>query len=128
MASGAGHDYTPPVFKGAKLYRLNATTGKESGAHSTLASSEELQLQNGHTIWPNGYDNQLNRYAKGPNQTGLFQHPQGWVSTSTPITISGNIFLFLQVKATSKSSKIPQPGYLGDPDASMTPFMEAVYQ
>ncbi len=123
----AGHDYTPPVFKGAKLYCLNATTGKEIWSSLNFGVVGGVAAADGYMIWPNGYDNQLYCYAKGPTQVTV-SAPAVGVSTSTPITISGTI---TDISAGAKQQAVAANFPNGLPcisDASMTPFMEAVYQ
>ena len=123
----AGHDYTPPVFKGAKLYCLNATTGEEIWSSLNFGVVGGVAAADGYMIWPNGYDNQLYCYGKGPTKLTV-SAPTVGVTTSTPITISGTI---TDISAGSKQQSVLANFPNGLPcvsDASMTQFMEAVYQ
>jgi outer membrane protein assembly factor BamB len=65
----AGHDYTPPVFKGAKQYCLNATTGEEIWEYLTFSIASSPACADGILVKFNGYDNQIYAYGKGPSRT-----------------------------------------------------------
>jgi outer membrane protein assembly factor BamB len=65
----AGHDYTPPVFRGAKLYCLNATTGEEVWSSLSFNIVGTPACADGYMVWFNGYDNQIYCYGKGPSAT-----------------------------------------------------------
>jgi outer membrane protein assembly factor BamB len=67
----AGHDYTPPVFKGAKLYALNATTGEEIWSSLCFSMASSPAVADGIMVKLNGYDNQIYAYGKGPSATAV---------------------------------------------------------
>ncbi|MGO8805824.1 MAG: PQQ-binding-like beta-propeller repeat protein [Candidatus Bathyarchaeia archaeon] len=123
----AGHDYTPPVFQGAELYCLNATTGKEIFETLDYAVTGTAGLDDGYMVWDNGYDNQIYCYGTGPTRTTVTA-PDVGVTTATPITITGTV---TDISAGSQQNAVAMNFPNGLPavsDASMSQFMEAVYQ
>jgi len=72
----AGHDYTPPVFKGAKLYCLNATTGEEIWESLSFDIVGTAACADGYMVWFNGYDNQIYCYGKGPSAITVMASPK----------------------------------------------------
>ena len=123
----AGHDYTPPVFKGAKLYCINATTGKEVWDSLNFDIISSPAIADGIMVWLNGYDNQIYAYGQGPSATTV-SAPQVGITTATPVTFTGTV---LDVSAGSQQEAVKANFPYGLPcvsDASMTQFMEAVYQ
>ena len=123
----AGHDYTPPVFKGAKLYALNATTGEEIWNSLSFNIICSPCIADGVMVWDNGYDNQLYAYGKGPSKLTV-DVPSIGVTTNTPITIKGTI---TDISAGSQQEAVAANFPNGLPcisDASQSQFMEAVYQ
>jgi hypothetical protein len=78
-------------------------------------------------VWSNGYDNQLYCYGKGPTKLTV-SAPAVGVTTSSPITISGTI---TDISAGAKQQAVAANFPNGLPcvsDASMSQFMEVVYQ
>ncbi len=65
----SGHDYTPPVWKGAQLYCIDAETGDEIWSSLSFDIVGSPALHDGYMIWMNGYDNQIYCYNKGPSAT-----------------------------------------------------------
>jgi outer membrane protein assembly factor BamB len=60
----AGHDYTPPVFKGAQLYCVNASTGEKIWSSLSFDIVGSPAAAEGYMIWFNGYDNQISATIK----------------------------------------------------------------
>jgi hypothetical protein len=125
---GTGHEYTPPVFKGAKVYCLNATTGKEIWSIIDWPGSKgDWFIGDGVFVAPNIYDMQLYAYAPGPTKTTVTA-PSVGVTTETPVTISGTV---MDISPGSQQSAVAMNFPNGLPcvsDASMTPWMEFVYE
>jgi hypothetical protein len=125
---GTGHEYTPPVFKGAKVYCLNATTGDEMWSIIDWPGSKgDWVIGDGVFVSPNIYDMQLYAYAPGPTKTTVTA-PSVGVTTETPVTISGTV---MDISPGSQQSAVAMNFPNGLPcvsDESMTPFMEAVYE
>jgi hypothetical protein len=72
----AGHDYTPPVFKGAKQYCLNATTGELIWDSLCFSINSIPAVADGVLVKFNGYDNQIYGYGKGPSATTVSAAPK----------------------------------------------------
>ncbi len=85
-----GHEYSPPLFRGAKQLALNTTDG------SLIWSILGFDVTNGATIVDgvvtvlNAYDNQLYSYSQGPTAMTVTA-PDVGATTATPITIRGTI-------------------------------------
>ncbi len=123
----SGHDYTPPVYKGAKLYCLNATTGDKIWDSLSFNIASAPALADGYMVWYNGYDNQIYSYGQGPTKTTITA-PNIGVTTATPITITGTV---TDISSGSQQDAVAMNFPNGLPcvsDASMSQFMEAVYQ
>ncbi|MGD0070905.1 MAG: hypothetical protein ABSB71_05030 [Candidatus Bathyarchaeia archaeon] len=128
----SGHSYTPPVYKGSKLYAINATTGQlvfnildfngdGNGPYCTLPISDGIM------ITENSYDNQLYAFGMGPSKTTVTA-PNIGVTTSTPVTITGTV---TDISAGSQQNAVAMNFPNGLPavsDASQTAWMEYVYE
>ncbi len=121
-----GHEYSPPLFHNAHLLALNATTGElvwdNLGFDCTATA-----VAYGILTTFNSYDGQIYGYGKGPSQLTVTA-PNVGVTTSTPITISGTI---TDISAGASQHAVAANFPNGLPcvfDASMSSFMEAVYQ
>ena len=119
----AGHDYTSPVFKGAKLYCINATDGKEIFDTLNFGIVGGPGLADGYMVWDNGYDNQIYSYGMGPSAVSVEAQQFG-----SAIVIRGSVI----DKSAGTQQAAPAADFPnGVPcvsDASMSRFMEAVYQ
>jgi hypothetical protein len=123
----AGHDYTPPVFRGAKLYSLNATTGEEIWSSLSFDIVGSPAVADGIMVWYNGYDNQLYAYGKGPSATTVTAAPkisvhgssvlvEGMVTDESPGTTE-----------YAQTARFPN-GVPAIADESMSAWMEYLYQ
>jgi hypothetical protein len=124
-----GHTYSPPLYHYAKLYCLNATTGVQIWNINdyTTANGPEAAIADGILLEPNAYDNQIYAFGKGPTKLTV-NVPAVGVTTSAPITISGAI---IDISPGADQLAVAKNFPNGLPcvsDASMTGFMEAVYQ
>jgi hypothetical protein len=121
-----GHEYNPPLFHGAQLMALNATTGKM--IWSTLDMSiESTSISYGIILSRNAYDNQIYAFGKGPS-TMTVTAPNTGVTTATPITITGTV---MDISPGSKQSAVALNFPTGIPcvsDESQSHWMEHVYQ
>jgi outer membrane protein assembly factor BamB len=123
----AGHDYTAPVFKGAKLYCINATTGKEIWSSLSFDIVSSPALADGYMVWDNGYDNQIYCYGKGPSATTATA-PQAGVELGRSLVISGTV---LDVSAGTQQEAVKANfpyGVAAVSDASQSAWMEYLYQ
>jgi len=123
----AGHDYTPPVFKGAKLYCIDATTGEEIWSSLSFNIISSPAASDGVMVWYNGYDNQVYAYGKGPSATTVTAPGVG-VSTARPVTITGTVMdISAGVEQNAVASNFPN-GLPCVSDESQSKWMEFVFQ
>ena len=121
-----GHEYSPPLFHGALELALNATTGKlvwdNLGFDDTATA-----VAYGILTTYNSYDGQIYAYGQGPSKTTV-SAPAVGVTTATPVVISGMV---TDISAGASQAAVAANFPNGLPcvsDASMTGFMEAVYE
>jgi len=123
----AGHDYTPPLFKGAQIYCLNATTGELIWSSLSFNVEASPAIADGIMLWDNAYDTQLYAYGMGPSATTVTA-PDVGVTTATPVTITGSV---MDISAGSQQNAVAMNFPHGLPcvsDASMSQWMEYVYE
>jgi outer membrane protein assembly factor BamB len=122
-----GRCYDPPLFPGGEKLAINCTDGslvwEISGAFqrdvSPIADSEML-------AW-NGYDGQIYGFGIGPSKTTVTA-PDPVTSVGSPIVITGTV---TDISTGASQEAVAANFPSGLPcvsDASMTPFMEAVYE
>jgi hypothetical protein len=117
-------DYTPPVFKGAKIYCMNATTGKLIWSSLNFGLVGTEACADGIMVWHNGYDNQIYAYGKGQTATT--------VTASPKVSVNGDSVL-VEGTVTDQSPGetclgIPAAGTPAISDESMSAWMEYLYQ
>jgi hypothetical protein len=121
-----GHEYNPPLFHEALELALNATTGKvvwDNLGFDVTATA----VADGIMTTYNAYDGQIYAYGQGPSKTTV-SAPQVGVTTATPVTITGSV---TDISAGASQEAVAANFPNGLPcvsDASMTQFMEAVYE
>jgi hypothetical protein len=123
----SGHDYTPPVFKGAKLYCLNATNGDLVWDSLSFNIISSPACADGYMLWFNGYDSQVYCYGKGPSATTI--------SIQNDVTTYGNKVLVKGMvtdespgtKEYAQTARFPH-GVPAISDESMSSWMEYLYQ
>ncbi len=123
----AGHDYTPPVFKGAQLYCINATDGKEIWESLSFDIEGSPAVADGYMVWFSGYDNQIYSYGKGPSALTVTS-PQAGVEVGKSIDISGTV---LDTSAGTQQDAIKANYPYGVPaisDASQSDWMNYLYE
>jgi hypothetical protein len=84
-----GHDYGPPLFSGAKIYALNATTGELVWDIINFATGSSLPIAYGYMMSFNAYDNRIYCYGKGQTATTVETSPV--INSATQIQISGTV-------------------------------------
>jgi hypothetical protein len=121
-----GHEYTPPLFHGALELALNATTGQLVWDNLGFDDTSTAVAYGVMTTF-NAYDGQIYAYAQGPSKTTVCA-PNVGVTTATPITITGSV---TDISPGASQQAVAANFPNGLPcvsDASMTQFMEAVYE
>jgi len=121
-----GHEYSPPTFLGAQELAVNCTTGQLVWKIDGFDINGLPYMAYGQMTILDGYNNLIEDFGQGPSATTI-SAPQVGVTTATPITITGSV---MDVSAGAKQEAVAADFPNGLPcvsDASMTPFMEAVY-
>ncbi|MGO8805917.1 MAG: PQQ-binding-like beta-propeller repeat protein [Candidatus Bathyarchaeia archaeon] len=124
---GEGHEYSPPLFRGADLIAVNLTNGQPVWSILNFDVDGGSAISDGVLLSLSAYDNQIYAYGMGPSETTV-NAPSVGVTTATPITITGSV---MDISAGSKQEAVAANFPHGLPcvsDASMTQFMEAVYE
>jgi outer membrane protein assembly factor BamB len=123
----SGHNYGPPLYNGAEVYALNTTDGSLVWSMRNFATGGSMPISCGYLITFNCYDNQLYAYGKGSTKTTI-SAPQIGITTNTPVTITGTITdISPGASQTVVANNYPN-GLPCVSDASMSDFMEAVYE
>ena len=120
----AGHGYNPPVFKGAKMYCVNATNGNLLWSLLGFHTYNGILVADGFLVAYNSYDAQIYCYGKGRTATT--------VSASPKVSALGNNVL-IEGTVTDQSPGqtclgVPAAGTPAISDASMSPWMEYLYE
>ncbi|HUK84692.1 MAG TPA: hypothetical protein VLU95_02410 [Candidatus Acidoferrum sp.] len=121
-----GHEYSPPLFHNAQVLAINGTTGQLIWSNLAFDDTSTAIAYGVMTTF-NSYDGQVYAYAQGPSRTTV-SAPQVGITTATPVTITGTV---TDVSAGASQQAVAANFPNGLPcvsDASMTPFMEAVYE
>jgi hypothetical protein len=125
VSSSASHG--DALFRGAKLYAVNATTGKEQWSIDGSFIGKCFALADGYLVNYNAYDNQIYTFGQGPSKTTVTA-PNLGITTATPITITGTV---TDISAGASQQAVAANFPNGLPavsDASMSQFMAAVYE
>jgi outer membrane protein assembly factor BamB len=121
------HTVTDPIYKGARVVALNASTGKEVWTLSCYGSMATPAIADGYTTFLNGYDMQIYTTGKGPSSTTV-QTPQTGILAGNNVVIQGSITdVSAGTKQTAQAADFPN-GVPVASDNSMTDWMEHVYQ
>jgi hypothetical protein len=121
-----GHEYSPPLFRGAKQLAINTTDGSLIWEISGFDVTNAATIVDGYATVLNAYDNQLYTYGKGPSHITVTA-PDIGVTTATPITFRGTITdLAAGTKQDAQAANFPD-GVPCVSDESMSRFMEYVY-
>jgi hypothetical protein len=121
-----GHEFSPPLFRGAQQLALNITNGQVIWSIQAMDVDGTSAVTDGVFTTLNAYDNQIYAYGEGPSKTTVTA-PDVGVTTATPITITGTV---MDISAGSQQEAVAANFPNGLPcvsDASMSQFMEAVY-
>jgi len=123
----SGHDYSPPVFKGAKLYCLNATTGDMIWSSLSFDIVGSPACADGYMLWFNGYDNQIYAYGKGPSATTVTASPKVSVHGSNVLVEGYVTDISPGTEEYAQTARFPNgvPAIAGE---SMSAWMEYLYQ
>jgi len=120
-----GHTYSPPLFRGSKMWCLNAETGEPIWNASFFVDANQATgvIADGYFVNINGYDNQLYSFGKGLSATTV-SVPDTAVPKGTPVLIKGTV---TDQSPGQTCLGIPAAGTPAISDESMTPWMEYMY-
>ncbi|MGA2681017.1 MAG: PQQ-binding-like beta-propeller repeat protein [Candidatus Bathyarchaeia archaeon] len=121
-----GHEYSPPLFHGAQVLALNGTTGQLIWKELDFADTGAEVSYNIMTAY-NSYDGQIYAYGQGPSKT-IVSVPDPITAVGSKVMIEGRV---TDVSAGASQQAVASNFPNGLPcvsDASMSQFMEAVYE
>jgi hypothetical protein len=122
-----GRCYDPPLFPGGEKLAINCTDGSLVWEISGAFQRDVSPIADGELLGWNGYDGQIYAFGQGPTKTTVTAPAVG-VTTSTPVTITGTV---TDISTGSQQEAVAVNFPNGLPcvsDASMTPWMEYVYE
>ncbi len=121
-----GHEYSPPLFRGAKQIAVNITDGSLVWEITGFDVTNAATIVDGYVTVLNAYDNQLYTYGKGPSKLTV-DAPAVGVTSGTPVVIRGTITdIAAGTKQEAQAANFPN-GLPCVSDASMSRWMEYVY-
>jgi outer membrane protein assembly factor BamB len=122
-----GHEYSPPLFRGAQEVALNLTDGQPVWSLLAFNANSPPAISDGVLTFLNDYDNQIYALGMGPSATTVTA-PDIGVTTATPVTITGTV---TDISAGSQQNAVAANFPHGLPcvsDASQSAWMEYVYE
>jgi hypothetical protein len=122
-----GRCYDPPLFPGGEKLAINCTNGNLVWEISGAFQRDVSPIADGEMLGWNGYDGQIYAFGIGPSKTTVTA-PNVGVTVSTPIMITGTV---TDISAGSQQEAVAANFPNGLPcvsDASMTPWMEYIYE
>ncbi len=122
-----GRCYDPPLFPGGEKVAINCTNGHEVWEINGAFQRDPSPIADGELLGWNGYDGQIYGFGVGPSQTTVTA-PNPVTTVGAPIVITGSV---TDISAGSKQDAVAANFPHGLPcvsDASMTAFMEGVYE
>jgi len=121
-----GHEYSPPLFRGAQQLALNTTDGSLIWKIMGFDVTNAAPIVDGVAMVLNAYDNQLYAYSQGPSKLTVAA-PSVGVTTSTPISITGTVTdISAGTQQQAQAANFPN-GLPCVSDASQSAWMEYVY-
>ena len=124
------HTIETPIFKGALVRAINATTGAEIWTLSDYTGefgAMSFAMADGYATFFNGYDNQVYSVGRGPS-TLTVSAPNTGVASGSSVVLRGTV---MDVSAGTKQDQQAANFAAGVPvssDASMREWMGYVYQ
>ncbi len=123
------HSAQPPLYKGALVRALNATTGEEIwtltgwGGHHRR---EGFAVADGFLLYLNHYDMQIYSVGKGPSAMTVTA-PKSGIPFGQSVVISGTVLdIAAGTKQNEQAARFPN-GVAAVSDANMSAWMEYVY-
>jgi hypothetical protein len=113
--AATGNSHGDPLFRGARLYGINATSGEEVWKIGGFYLGT-MPVADGYLVAFNGYDNSLYCFGKGQTATA--------VAASPKISVNGDSVL---IEGTVTDQSAGAKGTPAMSDASMSAWMEYLY-
>ncbi len=128
------HTIINPIYKGAQVTAINATTGQQIWSLSSYASEwsnsgsgSDFIVADGYATFFNGYDAQIYSVGIGPSVTKVTA-PQTAIAASSEVVIQGTVMdTSAGTQQTVQKADFPN-GVPVSSDASMADWMGHVYQ
>ena len=119
----AGHGYNPPIFKGAKMYCINASDGNLLWSLLGYHTYTPILIADGYLLAYNSYDAQVYCYGKGQTETRVTASPKvsEWGDT---ILIEGSV---TDQSPGDSCLGVPVAGTPAIADEYMSEWMEYLY-
>jgi outer membrane protein assembly factor BamB len=121
-----GHEYSPPLFRGAQELCLNITNGELIWSIQGFGVTNPPAIADGIMTLLDAYDNQIYAYGRGPSKTTVTA-PDPVGSVGSPIVIRGTI---TDISAGAEQTAVAKNFPNGLPcvsDASQSGWMQFVY-
>ncbi len=119
---GAGNSHGDPLFSGAELYAINATSGKQVWSINGFFE-DTMPIADGILVAFNGYDNQLYAFSRGQSATTV-SAPDTAIPQGTPALIKGTV---TDQSPGTTCLGIAAAGTPAISDDSMSAWMEYLY-
>jgi hypothetical protein len=121
-----GHMYSPPLFHKAQQLALNLTDGKLVWSIDAFDVTSGPAISDGVMTTLNAYDNQIYAYGKGPSAMSVTA-PKTSIELGRSVVIEGSVVdIAAGTQQQAQAANFPN-GVPAVSDASMSPFMEAIY-
>jgi hypothetical protein len=124
------HTIETPIFKGALIRAINATTGAEIWTLSDYTGefgAMSFAMADGYATFFNGYDNRVYSVGQGPSALTVTA-PDAGVASGSSVVIRGYVTdIAAGTKQTQQAANFPN-GVPVSSDASMREWMGYVYQ
>jgi hypothetical protein len=125
------HTVNTPIYKGAKAFAINATTGEQIWALRGVTEQAQQPttgaIADGFNTFLNGYDNQIYVLGRGPSQTTVVA-PTALTTSGSSILLQGTVTdISSGTKQDEQAARFPA-GVPVAADTCMTEWMAYVYQ
>jgi len=120
----SGHAYNPPIFKGARIYCINATDGTQIWSNLGFYTYDPVEIADGIMVAYSVYDAQIYAYGQGRSATTVTA-PDVAVPHGTTVLIKGTV---TDQSPGETCLGIPAAGTPAISDDSMSDWMAYLYE
>jgi hypothetical protein len=121
-----GHEYSPPLFRGAQQLALNTTTGELIWKILGFDVTNPATIVDGIVTVLNAYDNQLYSYGKGPSSMTVDAGPKASAFGGSVVIDGTVVDISAGTEQQTQAANFPH-GVPCVSDDSMAAWMEYVY-